>query len=105
VAVGNVELRFPLIRSLELGFLPVGMPPIDGLLFYDVGIAWSNRQKLFWSRPLDYDVSAQRYPLRSYGAGLRVNLFNYAILRWDYAIPTDSPGRRGFWTWSLWPSF
>jgi Tol biopolymer transport system component len=105
VAVGNVELRFPLIRSLELGFLPVGMPPIDGLLFYDVGVAWSNRQQLFWSRPLDYDVSAQRYPLRSYGVGLRVNLFNYAILRWDYAIPTDSPGRRGFWTWSLWPSF
>ena len=39
------------------------------------------------------------------GAGLRVSLFNYAILRWDYAIPMDAPVKRGFWTWSLWPSF
>jgi hypothetical protein len=37
--------------------------------------------------------------------GLRLNLFNYAILRWDYAVPVDQPGRKGFWTWSLWPSF
>jgi hypothetical protein len=105
VAVGNVELRFPVIRSIELGFMPVGLPPIDGLFFFDVGVAWSKRQQLYWTRPFDYDVSTQRYPLRSYGAGLRLNLFNYAILRWDYAIPIDAPVRRGFWTWSLWPSF
>src|SRR6266576_3514161 len=30
VAVGNVELRFPMTRSLVLGFLPVGFPPIEG---------------------------------------------------------------------------
>jgi Tol biopolymer transport system component len=105
VAVGNVELRFPLIRSVELGFMPASLPPIDGLFFYDVGVAWSSRQRLFWTRPFDYDVSTQRYPLQSYGAGLRLNIFNYAILRWDYAIPMDAPSRRGFWTWSLWPSF
>src|SRR2546426_1730976 len=40
IAVGNVELRFPLTRSLVLGFLPIGFPPIEGALFYDVGIAW-----------------------------------------------------------------
>jgi hypothetical protein len=51
-------------------------------------------------------VNKQRYPLRSYGLGLRLNMFNYAIVRWDYAIPLDQPGvKRGFWTWSLWPSF
>lgn len=105
VAVGNVELRFPLLRSLELGFTSTALPPIDGLVFFDIGVAWSNGQKLYWSPPLDYDVSTQRYPLKSYGAGVRLNLFNYAILRWDYAIPTDLPVRRGFWTWSLWPSF
>jgi hypothetical protein len=105
VMVGNVELRFPLVRSVELGFMPASLPPIDGLFFYDVGVAWSSQQSLYWTRPFDYDVSTQRYPLHSYGAGLRVNLFNYAILRWDYAIPLDAPGRRGFWTWSLWPSF
>jgi outer membrane protein assembly factor BamA len=105
VAVANAELRFPLIRRFELGILPIALPPLDGLFFYDVGAAWSKDQALYGSRPANYDVNKQRYPLRSYGFGLRLNLFNYAILRWDYAKPLDLPGRKGFWTWSLWPSF
>ena len=105
VAVANVELRFPLVRRVELGFLPMSLPPLDGLFFYDMGLAWSRGQSVSASRPMGYDVNNQRYPLRSYGAGLRLNLFNYAIVRWDYAIPIDQPNRRGFWTWSLWPSF
>jgi Tol biopolymer transport system component len=105
VAVANVELRFPLIRRFELGILPIALPPLDGLFFYDVGAAWSKDQGLYGSKPANYDATKQRYPLRSYGMGLRLNLFNYAILRWDYAIPVDTPGRKGFWTWSLWPSF
>lgn len=105
VAVANVEARFPLLRRVELGFAPLTLPPIDGLFFYDAGLAWSSGQKVFGTRPEEYNVSVDRYPVRSYGAGLRVNLFNYAILRWDYAIPVDQNGRRGVWTWSLWPSF
>lgn len=105
VAVVNVEARFPLLRKVELGFLPFELPPVDGLFFHDIGLAWTAGQKVFASRPADYDVALQRYPIRSYGAGIRVNLFNYAILRWDYAIPADQNGRKGVWTWSLWPSF
>ena len=105
VAVANAELRFPLLRRVELGVLPVELPPVDGLFFYDAGLAWSSGQGVFLSRPSNYDVSQQRYPLRSYGFGLRLNLYNYAILRWDYAIPVDQDGHRGVWTWSLWPSF
>ncbi|MGE5730397.1 MAG: hypothetical protein ACM37U_00555, partial [Gemmatimonas sp.] len=105
VAVGNVELRFPLVRRVELGFLPVDLPPLDGLFFYDAGLAWSSGQSVYASRPMDYNVATQRYPLRSYGFGLRLNLFNYAIVRWDFAIPVDQVGHKGVWTWSLWPSF
>jgi Tol biopolymer transport system component len=105
VGVGNLELRFPVIRKTELGFMPASLPAIDGLVFYDVGIAWSRDQRVFLTRPVEFNVATQRYPLRSFGGGLRLNLFNYAILRWDYAIPIDQAGRRGFWTWSLWPSF
>ncbi|HUX33406.1 MAG TPA: hypothetical protein VMV51_05995 [Gemmatimonadaceae bacterium] len=105
VLVGNVELRFPLVRKLELGGLPFSFPPVDGLVFYDEGLAWSGGQTVYGSRPRGYDLTRQRYPLRSYGVGLRLNLFNYALISWDYAIPLDQPGRHGFWTWSLWPSF
>ena len=105
VAVANVEARFPLLRKIPLGFAPLDLPAVDGLFFYDVGLAWSAGQHVFGSRPGDYNVAQDRYPVRSFGAGLRVNLFNYAILRWDYAIPVDQNGHKGIWTWSLWPSF
>ena len=106
VALANAELRFPLIRRFELGILPIGLPPLDGLFFYDAGLAWSRGQQVSLHRPAAAEESLDtRYPLTSYGLGLRLNLFNYAILRWDYAIPLDKPGRKGFWTWSLGPSF
>ncbi|MBA3890505.1 MAG: PD40 domain-containing protein, partial [Gemmatimonadaceae bacterium] len=103
--VGNIELRFPVLRPVMLGFAPFAIPQLDGAAFFDVGVAWSADQQLFASRPPEYDAMRQRYPLRSYGASLRMNLFNYATLRWDYAVPLDQPERKGFWTWSLWPSF
>ncbi len=105
VVVGNAELRFPLVRQVDLGILPISLPPLDGLFFYDEGLAWSRGQSVYGSKPANFDVGTQRYPLRSYGFGLRLNLFNYAIVRWDYAVPIDQPGKKGFWTWSLWPSF
>ncbi len=88
VAVANAELRFPIIRRFDLGS-SFGLPPVDGLLFYDVGLAWSEGQKAYLRKPDNFDPDTQRFPLRSWGAGLRVNLFNLAILRWDYAIPLD----------------
>jgi hypothetical protein len=106
VALANAELRFPLVRRFELGLLPIALPPLDGLVFYDVGLAWSRGQSISLNRPAEGEETLDtRYPLSSYGVGLRLNLFGFAILRWDYAIPLDRQGRKGFWTWSLGPSF
>jgi Tol biopolymer transport system component len=106
VALANAELRFPLIRRFELGVLPIALPPLDGLVFYDIGVAWNSWNDVRLRRPEgDFDPELIRYPLRSWGAGLRLNLFGLAIVRWDYAIPLDGPERKGFWTWSLGPSF
>ncbi|HEX7937889.1 MAG TPA: BamA/TamA family outer membrane protein, partial [Gemmatimonadaceae bacterium] len=106
VAVANAELRFPLLRRVDLGVVPVTLPAVDGLFFFDAGVAWSRGQTVYGVRPGAYDAATQRYPLRSYGLGVRMNLYNFAMLRWDYAVPLDRPGgRKGFWTWSLWPAF
>lgn len=105
VMVGNAELRFPLIRRFDLGFLPIALPPIDGHIFYDAGVAWRDGQQLSLTRPANYDFDKQRYPLRSYGYGVRMNLFNIAILRWDYSVPRDSFSQKGYWWFSLGPSF
>jgi outer membrane protein assembly factor BamA len=105
VAFANVELRFPLVRRFVLGLLPVSLPPVDGLFFYDMGMAWSKDQSVSLRRPENYDFVTQRYPLSSYGFGIRMNLFNIALIRWDYTIPRDGTFRNGYWFWTLGQSF
>jgi len=105
VAFFNAELRFPLVRRFDLGLIPISLPPVDGLFFYDAGAAWSKDQSLSLTKPDNYNQDVQRYFLRSYGAGIRLNLFGFALLRWDYAIPLDRPNRKGYWMWTLGQSF
>jgi Tol biopolymer transport system component len=104
IAVANLEFRFPLIRNLALGFLPIGFPPIEGALFYDIGLAWNDGSDLRWSRR-DATLESIRAPVSSYGIGVRANLFNFAILRVDYAVPRQRPLKGGYWMVSLGPPF
>jgi outer membrane protein assembly factor BamA len=101
----SVELRVPLVRRFDLGFIPLTMPPIDGEVFYDAGMAWTGGQSVSLTRPSNYDASTMRYPLRSYGYGFRVNVFNIALLKLDYAIPRDSFNSQGYWWFSIGQSF
>jgi hypothetical protein len=105
VIVANAEFRFPLVRNLTLGFLPVGFPPIEGALFYDAGIAFNGSSDLRLSRPEGADLVVVRAPVTSYGVGLRANLFGFAIIRLDYAVPRQRPGHGGYWMVSLGPPF
>ena len=104
VAVANEELRFPIIRRFGIGSF--GLPPVDGHFFYDAGLAWSAGQKVYLAKPANYNPTGdtQRYALTSYGFGLRVNIFNLAILQWDYAKP-QAQGRKPNWTFSLGAGF
>ncbi len=105
IAVGNVELRFPLTRSLVLGFLPVGLPPVEGAVFYDIGMAWDNTSIVKWNRsPLANPVLV-RTPLRSWGFSIRANMFGLMIMRFDLSKPLDRPEKRAYWTISLGPTF
>jgi WD40 repeat protein len=108
VAVMNAELRFPLVRRLDFGVVPISLPPIEGMTFFDAGIAWFGGQdvRLRGDSGNLRDPSLTRSLLRSYGFGVRVNLYGLALLRWDYAIPLDGPNRKnGYWRFSLGPSF
>ncbi|MGH7569793.1 MAG: BamA/TamA family outer membrane protein [Gemmatimonadales bacterium] len=105
VAVANVELRFPLTRSLVFGFLPVGLPPIEGAVFYDVGVAWDENSILKSRRRSGEDPFIVRTPLRSYGASIRANMLGFLILRFDYTKPLDRPHDKSYWTVSLGPTF
>jgi hypothetical protein len=78
---------------------------VDGEAFYDAGMAWSAGQSVTLTRPANYDPSTMRYPLRSFGYGFRVNVFNIAIVKFDYAVPRDSFNSQGYWWWSIGQSF
>jgi hypothetical protein len=70
------ELRFPLINNLLLG-LPIGalgFQNIRGALFYDTGSAWDDEFDQFYG---------------SFGAGFRVNLGYFVLLRFDFSRTTD----------------
>ncbi len=104
VVVANAEFRFPLIRRFDIGS-SFGLPPLDGVVFYDAGLAWTKGQQVSFSKPDDYDYEIHRVPMTSWGAGVRMNLFGLAVIRFDYAIPLSLPDRKGNWTFSLGPSF
>ena len=105
VASASIELRFPLARQLVLGFLPVGFPPIEGAIFYDVGMAWNDASIVRWNRLPGEDPALVRTPLRSWGGSIRANMLGLLIMRVDYSKPLDRAYQKAYWTVSLGPTF
>ncbi|HYL20114.1 MAG TPA: BamA/TamA family outer membrane protein [Gemmatimonadales bacterium] len=112
IAVVNLELRFPLTRSLVLGFLPVGLPPIEGAIFYDAGLAWNGTScdgtpgSCVVLKLNGQDREVYREPLRSWGGSIRMNLLGFVVLRFDYTKPLSRPTyNTPYWTVSLGPTF
>ena len=105
VAVANVEFRFPLTRTLSLGILPIGFPPIEGAIFYDVGMAWQNGSTLEFSPSQCRSFADCRAPLRSWGGSIRANFLGILIMRVDYTRPLDRAYDHPYWTLSIGPTF
>jgi outer membrane protein assembly factor BamA len=110
IAVLNAELRFPLISNLTLGLLPIRLPPIEGAVFFDAGMAWDRRHAfddgtIVWGRRGGENNDVVRQPLKSWGVSIRGNLLGFVVLRADYAKPLDRPGKSAYWTLSLGPTF
>ncbi len=76
VVFASNELRFPLIDRLHIGFPfgGIGFTGIRGALFFDVGNAWDEE----WDQLLG-----------SFGAGFRVALGYFLVLRFDFSRTTD----------------
>jgi Tol biopolymer transport system component len=110
LALFNAELRFPLLRGLALGLIPIGFPPIEGAVFFDAGMAWDQGSTIVWPWDGDRDPAANkrqvRTPLKSYGFSIRANLGGVIILRLDWTRPLDRPAyKKGYWTLNIGPTF
>ncbi len=104
LGVGSVELRFPILTP-QFGFLPDGFPPIEGAIFYDIGLAWDQRSTIRWNRQPGDDPTRVRTPSQTIGFSVRTNLFGFAVARVDYSIPQERRAVKGLWTFSLGPAF
>jgi len=79
MAVGNVELRFPLLRPFGASQHMYGPIPVEVALFGDSGVAWSRGEKPAF-------LGGSRQGISSAGVAFRVNL-GVAIAEFDAVRP------------------
>ena len=109
--VANAEIRFPLLGILGLGRGFYGAWPLEFCAFYDWGLAYASHPGYWWGGATDADVRPSflsgglRKPVRSYGIGLRTNLFGYLVLGLNYVYPIDRPVRGWHLQLSISPGF
>ncbi|UCF77673.1 MAG: PD40 domain-containing protein [Candidatus Eiseniibacteriota bacterium] len=94
----NSEFRFPFIDRLGLVWpLPVGFRNIKGVLFFDIGAAWSDDESF---KPFTRVGGLRMNPAyggASLGTGLRTGL-SFIILKVDFAWRTDFDSVSGYRT-------
>ena len=80
----NIELRFPLIRYLLTGGLPLLFNNVQGVAFFDVGAAWSKNKELKLFKRDEFNNLVTDDLLMGTGVGARI-FFLYFLLRFDVA--------------------
>jgi len=104
LAVASFELRFPLLTP-QMKFAPKGLPPIEGVAFFDAGLSWNQGSVIRWSTS-DASPVNFRSPIAAWGIGARMNLYGLMILRLDWAFPlARQPYYGSLVTLSLGPTF
>lgn len=124
VGLFNLEFRFPIIERPRLGTSL--FPPIRGAIWYDLGFASCGNELC---QHQQREVLAETGELResfkfstgqdggpfgfrlvdaraAFGAGVRMNMFGFAVIRVDYAQQTDMAElKTGRWVFTLAPEF
>jgi len=96
--VGNVELRFPLLRPFGARGNMYGPVPMEVALFADGGTAWFSGQ-----RPAV--LGGERDGVASGGVGLRVNLLGFAVGEFDYVKPFQRTTKGWIFQFNLMPGW
>jgi len=85
----NSEFRFPFIDRLGLVWpLPIGVRNVGGVLFADVGLAWSDDETF---RPISRVGGVhidEQYGGASFGTGIRTGI-SFILVKLDFAWRTD----------------
>lgn len=98
MAIGNIEMRVPLLGLFSRGRNYYGAFPVELALFGDAGVAWTTGSDPTF-------LGGDRDWVRSIGAAIRVNALGFAVLEFDYVRPLDRPERGWLWQFNLIPGF
>ena len=96
--VGNVELRFPLLRPFGISNNMYGPLPVEVALFADAGTAWYQNQRPSVLR-------GSRDGVSSAGVALRVNLLGFAVGEFDFIRPFQRPARGWVFDFNFMPAW
>ncbi len=110
--IGNAEVRFPPLGLLGIGSGLFGFLPLEMAIFADAGLAWFGNDLVpgvdLQATPDDeraFFQGGDRKPVYSAGAGLRMNLFGFAIIELDWVKPFNRPGRGSYLQFQFTPGF
>ena len=105
LAIANFELRFPLLTP-QMKWAPKGLPPIEGVAFFDAGLSWNQGSTIKGTVPDNDSNPFVRAPVYAWGVGARMNLYGLMILRLDWSFPLQrQPYYGNYVTLSLGPTF
>jgi Tol biopolymer transport system component len=93
VAIGNAELRLPILGSQQIGLVDFAYLPTDFILFTDGGLAWINNRGVTLQLSGNPD---ERAPVFSTGFGLRSNLVGALVGSVFLVYPVERPHRHPF---------
>jgi hypothetical protein len=96
--VGNVELRFPLLRPFGASGNMYGPLPVEVALFADSGTAWNQGETPSFN-------GGSRSAVSSAGVAFRVNLMGFAVGEFDVAHAFQRPGHGWVFGFNLMPGW
>jgi len=96
--VGNVELRFPLLRPFGVTSNMYGPLPVEVALFADSGTAWNQGEQPSFN-------GGSRSAVSSAGVALRVSLLGFAVGEFDFARAFQRPGHGWTFGFNLMPGW
>ncbi|HET9268323.1 MAG TPA: hypothetical protein VFO31_09170, partial [Vicinamibacterales bacterium] len=96
--VGNIELRFPLLKPFGAERNMYGPLPVEVALFADGGTAWTTNQRPRF-------LGGEREGVVSAGVALRANLFGFAVAEFDFSRPFQRPERGWIFGFNLMPGW
>ncbi|MGE3510618.1 MAG: peptidase S9 [Vicinamibacterales bacterium] len=96
--IGNIELRFPLLRPFGVSQAMYSPLPLEVALFADGGVAWNGGERPSF-------LGGDRHGVSSLGVALRANLMGFAIGEFAFSRPQQRPGRGWMFQFNLSPGF